>query len=178
MRYQMAVGLLSLALALASSQSRQPVPQAILKQIPTDLRLANEDLDCLREKRTGLTDISSSARLRLRSEGEQYLARLAGACLAGANNSRLLVYTREADRWMLVLNVGGNRLRVLSAEHGGWHDIAVLGHLSVAEQIETVYRYTGTRYDEVHCSIIQTENTVGKLNPPLVHPCTTESRMK
>ena len=175
MTFQITVGFFMLTLAIALSQASEPVPPAILNQISADLHFGNEDFECLREARQRLKDISSAARIRIKPDGDRYLIRLIGHCLAGANNARLLVYVNTGNHWTLVLNAGGNRLRVLPTSNDGWHDIAVLGHLSSFEEVRTEYHFTKGRYNEVDCSVIQSENTAGKLNPPLIRPCADRS---
>jgi hypothetical protein len=147
------------------------VPDAVLRQIPADLR------DLKREcGGAQLFDLAEAWQLDLQTKAETplppLLVKLTGRCASGANNATLLIYSYEQDVWRMLLRVGGNRLRVLSAIHSGWHDVESHGHFSAFEEVRTVYRFEGAQYRQVACHLAQSATIDGqRISPPLLRPC-------
>lgn len=93
-----------------------------------------------------------------------------GSCGAVGNCAVWVLGTKD----QLLLESGGNKIRILPALHHGLPSILMFGHISAAQSDLTWYSFDGSRYRHTSCATETYSSSTGKVyNPPLIEhgPC-------
>jgi hypothetical protein len=151
-----------LALGQGISTKQAYLPSVVAKQVKA--ALVTED-DC-----PPLAGSISTTWLRLSHNGSLSVG-VDGfeRCFKGENNRVILLYSRHGKDWHKVLDTKGNRLRRLSTEHHGWHDIDVLEPSGLFISVHLVFRFDGDEYKLTDC--VEVDNTSGGPPRPKIHTC-------
>ena len=84
-------------------------------------------------------------------DGDQMIVR-GPQQFCGANwNCSIYIFVRRPDGWQVALQTGGNTFIVEDGVSHGLHDLATYWHMSATEGGIAVYRFNGTKYQQIDC---------------------------
>lgn len=90
--------------------------------------------------------------IALAEDGSQQVLVQGPASFCGASgNCPIWVFIRQRDRLQLILEAGGGALILRGTSNHGFRDVATGWHMSAEQERIAVYRWNGTKYEQVDC---------------------------
>ena len=154
----------TLANAPFTSGERAQIYQVIEKFSVTEKQ--KEEPETLMSARVGSIGLAADGSQQILVQGPY-----AAFCGASGNCPMWIFTVERVGQFRLALETFGNAVILRNTFSHGFRDFATSSHMSAYEQYFSVYRWNGTRYDQVDCYKATSDSN--NSSPPVIADCPT-----
>jgi len=104
----------------------------------------------------------------LADDGSQQVIVRGPTLFCGASgNCSLWLFARRRGKLQPILAAGGGVLIVRKTSSQGFHDLVTGWHMSAFDEVYTVYRWNGTKYEQVDCYDVSFDRNSSDVSPAI-----------